>query len=66
MPSPREALLRRHHAWEPDADRHEYQWKLRLLQSLWRADNGLPYRMDGDKARGAELPMPEARRTLAN
>ena len=66
MSSTRETLLRQHHAWEPTTDRYEYQWKLRLLQSLWRADNDLPYRIDGDKARGAELPIPEAQHTLAN
>ena len=61
-----ETLLRQHHVWEPETDKHEYRWKLRLLQSLWRADNGLPYRVDGNKVRGAELPMPEAQHTLAN
>ena len=66
MSSTPETLLRQHHAWKPKTDKHEYQWKLRLLQSLWRADNGLPYRVDGNEALGTQLPMPEAQHTLAN
>ena len=66
MSSTPETLLRQHHAWKPKTDKHEYRWKLRLLQSLWRADNGLPYRVDGNEALGTQLPMPEAQCTLAN
>ena len=65
MRASRESLLRQHHVWEA-TDKYEYQWKLRLLQSLWRADNGLPYRVEGEKISGAELPPTEAENTLAN
>lgn len=33
-----ENVLRRYDVWEPDTDKHDYQWKLRLLQSHWRTD----------------------------
>ena len=59
-------LLVQYDAWEPRTDKYEYQWKLRLLQSVWRADNSLPMKKDGARARGAELPMPDAERALAN
>ena len=66
MRSDHKSLLLEYHAWEPDADKHEYQWELRLLQSVWRAENNLPAKKDGAKNRGAELPTPEAERSLAN
>ena len=61
-----EDILRRYDAWEPNTDQHDYQWKLRLLQSYWRAEKELRMKDDGDKARGAELPMPQAKETLDN
>ena len=61
-----EDILRRYDVWERNTDQYDYQWKLRLLQSHWRAEKGLPIKYDGDKARGAELPMPEAKQTLDN
>ena len=60
-----EDVLRRYAVWEP-IDKHGYQRKLRLLQSHWRTRKGLPMKSDGDKARGAELPIPEAKETLVN
>ena len=62
---PRSVLLE-YDAWEPQTDKHEYQWKLRLLQSVWRTENGLPARKQGARTCGAELSMPQAERTLAN
>ena len=61
-------ILQRYDVWEPKTDQCDYQWKLRLLQSHWRAKKGLPmkYDMKYDKARGAELPIPEAKETLNN
>jgi len=61
-----ENVLRRYDAWEPRTDQYDYQWKLRLLQSHWRAEQELPVKYDGGKVRGAELCMPEAKQTLAN
>lgn len=66
MPLRPKSLLLEYDAWEPNADKHDYQWQLRLLQSSWRVENGLPPRQDGGKARGAELPLVYAERTLAN
>ena len=66
MPSDHKSLLLEYDAWEPNADKHAYQWKLRLLQSVWRVENNLPAKKYGAKNRGAELPMPEAQRSLAN
>ena len=61
-----EDILRDYAAWERRADKHDYQWKLRLLQSHWRTEKELPMKYDGDKARGAELPIPAAKQTLDN
>ena len=66
MSSRPKSLLLEYDAWEPTVDKHEYQWQLRLLQSGWRIENGLPARQDGPKTRGAELPVLYAERTLAN
>lgn len=51
------SLLLEYDAWEPGADRHQYQWQLRLLQSAWRIEKGFPARQDGTKTCGAELPV---------
>jgi len=59
-------LLQSYDVWEPDTDKHDYQWKLRLLQSHWRTEKELPIGYKHGKARGAELAMPEAQQTLAN
>ena len=65
-----EELLRRYHAWEPDTDKRDFRWRLRLLQSLWREKRGLRKgTLDGKPdgiLRGACLAMPEAQDTLSN
>ena len=65
-----EELLRRYHAWEPKTDERGFQWRLRLLQSLWREERGLRKgTLDGKPdgiLRGACLAMPEAKDTLSN
>ena len=65
--SPRpEQLLRRYHAWEPRTDKLEFQWRARLLQSMWREAQGLAPGEYRERLRGARLAMPEAKRSLAN
>jgi len=59
-----EQRLREHHCWEPTTDRHEFQWKARLLQSIWRERQGLPPAEYRGKLRGARIPMPQAQETL--
>ena len=61
-----EELLQRYHAWEPKTDERDFQWRLRLLQSLWREEKGLSAGEDHGKARGARLAMPAAKDTLSN
>ena len=61
-----EALLRQYGAWEPRTDKCDFQWRLRLLQSLWRAERGLSMNRYRGKERGAQLQMPEAQQTLDN
>ena len=36
-----EELLRHYHAWERNTDKIEFQWRARLLQSMWRTEQGL-------------------------
>ena len=59
-------LLQQHHAWEPGADKRDFQWRMRLLQSLWREEAGLRKGTLYGKLRGACLAMPEAREDLTN
>ena len=61
-----EVLLRRYHAWERNTDKNDFQWRARLLQSLWRDEQGLTAGEYRGKIRGARLVMPEARDTLTN
>ena len=61
-----EDLLRRYHAWESDTDKRGFQWRQRLLQSLWREEKGFAAGEDNGKTRGACLAMPEAQDTLSN
>lgn len=61
-----EVLLRRYHAWERNTDKLDFQWRARLLQSLWRDEQGLTAGEYRGKLRGARLVMPEAKDTLAN
>ena len=66
MPSRAKSLLLEYDAWERNTDTKDYQWQLRLLQSLWRIENNLPAKEDGTKCYGAELPICEAKHSLAN
>ena len=62
-----EELLRCYHAWEPGMDKRDFQWRLRLLQSLWREEKGFEAEEDKNvKKRGARLAMPKAKHTLSN
>ena len=61
-----EAILRQFHAWEPRTDKVPFQWRARLLQSVWREAAGLKAGEYRSKTRGARLVMPEAAVTLAN
>lgn len=61
-----EKLLRRFHAWEPRTDKLEFQWRARLLQSMWREAQGLEPAEYRKRLRGARLAMPEAKLSLAN
>lgn len=59
-------LLQRYDVWEPDTDKHDYQWKLRLLQSLWREEQGFPVGEHRGRPSGNRVAMPEAVETLVN
>ena len=61
-----EKLLQRYHAWEPKTDERGFQWRLRLLQSLWREEKGFAAGEDHGKTRGARLAMPAAKEALSN
>lgn len=51
-------LLQRYHAWvEGD---HRERWRMRLLQSLWREENGLAAGEDQGEKRGARLTKADA------
>jgi hypothetical protein len=60
------AILQRYHAWERNTDTLDFQWRARLLQSLWREDQGLTAGEYRGKIRGARLEMPNAKSTLSN
>ena len=66
MPTRPKALLQRYDAWEPNTDKHDYQWKLRLLQSLWREEQGFPIGEYRGRPSGNRLAMPEAKEDLVN
>ena len=61
-----EELLQRYHAWEPKTDERGFQWRLRLLQSLWREEKGFAAGKYRGKTRGARLAMPAAKDNLEN
>ena len=61
-----EKLLQRYYAWERNTDKLDFQWRARLLQSLWREEQELAAGEYRGKIRGARLVMPEAKETLAN
>ena len=62
-------LARKYHAFE-SIDRSEFQRAARLLQSIWRTDQGYSIgeskSKKGIKVLGSRLPMPWAQETLAN
>lgn len=58
-------LARRYHALE-NVDRRSFQPRARLLQSIWREEQGYEPTTYRGKVRGARLPMPWAKETLAN
>lgn len=66
---PRE-LLQYYGVHEPATDKMCFQWRSRLLQSLWREQRSLRkgtlYGKPHGKLRGACLAMPEAQQTLSN
>lgn len=66
---PRE-LLQYYGVHEPTTDKMCFQWRSRLLQSLWREQRSLRkgtlYGKPHGKLRGACLAMPEAQETLSN
>ena len=59
MTAPPKDILQRHDAWVENEE--DYQRKLRLLQSLWREEQGLPARKYGN-----QLAWPAAKETLDN
>lgn len=63
-------LAQRLHAYEPRTDKLIYQQILRLLQSIWREQqgygSGVHHGRHGERILGSRLPMPWARETLAN
>ena len=65
MPEDFERLLRRYHAKE-SVDARAFQPRARLLQSIWRQQQGYDPAEYRGKLRGARIPMPWAKETLAN
>ena len=61
-----EEILRRYDVWEPKTDKNDFQWKSRLLQSIWRERKKLPVGTYREKSRGARLAMPLAQENLMN
>ena len=64
-PTSLESILRRHLAWEPRTDKIPFQTRARLLQALWRDQQGLPVGTMRGKLRGAVVAMPHAKESLA-
>ena len=64
MTAPPKDILQRHDAWVENEK--DYQRKLRLLQSLWREEQGFPIGEHRGRPSGNRLAMPEAKRTLNN
>ena len=59
-----EELCQRYLAWEPRTDTIPFQRRARLLQALWREEQGLPVGTMRGKARGAVIEMPFAQQSL--
>jgi hypothetical protein len=58
-------LAKHYHALET-VDARSFQPRARLLQSIWREEQGYDSTTYRGKVRGARLPMPWAKETLAN
>jgi hypothetical protein len=58
-------LAKRYHALE-SVDARSFQPRARLLQAIWREEQGYDSTTYRGKIRGARLPMPWAKDTLAN
>lgn len=58
-------LAKRYHAHE-SIDKSDFQRKARILQSIWRTEQGYEMGSTGDRLLGSRLPMPWAEITLAN
>ena len=63
---PKDILQRYTALVSASTDQHDYQWKLRLLQSLWREERGFPIGEYRGQPSGNRLAMPEAKKTLNN
>jgi hypothetical protein len=60
-----EQVAAEHHAFER-TDKSQFQRRARLLQSLWREQQGLPVGEHRRRKLGSRLPMPEAETHLWN
>lgn len=58
-------LAKRYHAHE-NVDARSFQPRARLLQAIWREEQGYDSTTYRGKIRGARLPMPWAKESLAN
>ena len=65
-PKPKDILQRYAALVSASTDQHDYQWQLRLLQSLWREERGFPIGEYRGQPSGNRLAMPEAKETLNN
>ena len=65
-PKPKDILQRYAALVSASTDQHDYQWQLRLLQSLWRKERGFPIGEYRGNPSGNRLVMPEAKETLNN
>lgn len=64
MRDPLREILQRHHAYVPSDN--DFQRRARLLQSLWREEQGLPIGEHRGQPLGSRLTLPGAKDTLAN
>jgi hypothetical protein len=63
-PSPFETLLAEHHVLVPTDN--PFQRRARLLQALWRHEQGLPIGEHRGRPLGSRLALPAAKVTLSN
>ena len=59
------ALAKQFHAYEK-VDKSDFQRQARILQSIWREEQGYPIGSKDERLYGARLEMPWARYTLSN